>query len=162
VPPDKPVPDAVPPEVVVAPGRCHAAPLLGPLPDLSGLPDLAVAQPVRMAGCPAPGCRRRWFDDEDDIDLADAIDPDLFPIFEEEAIELMPQLGGALRQWAARPDNRGARDEVLRALHTLKGSARLAGALRLGELAHRMESEIEQLGSESACRRADRAAAAPL
>ena len=65
------------------------------------------------------------------------------PIFEEEAQELLPQLGGALRQWTARPDNRSARDEVLRALHTLKGSARLAGALRLGELAHRMESEIE-------------------
>ena len=52
-----------------------------------------------------------------------------------------------LRQWTARPDNRSARDEALRALHTLKGSARLAGALRLGELAHRMESEIESLGS---------------
>jgi chemosensory pili system protein ChpA (sensor histidine kinase/response regulator) len=83
-----------------------------------------------------------------DIDFLDAIDPDLFPIFEEEAAELMPQLGGALRQWTARPDNRSARDEVLRALHTLKGSARLAGALRLGELAHRMESEIESLGSD--------------
>ncbi|MEP6790898.1 MAG: Hpt domain-containing protein, partial [Ramlibacter sp.] len=88
-------------------------------------------------------------DDDDDIDITDAIDLDLFPIFEEEAVELMPQLGGALRQWAARSDNRGARDEVLRALHTLKGSARLAGALRLGELAHRMESEIEYLGSEN-------------
>ena len=87
-------------------------------------------------------CRRR----QDDIDVVDAIDPDLFPIFEEEAAELLPQLGGALRQWAARPDNRSARDEVLRALHTLKGSARLAGALRLGELAHRMESEIEYAG----------------
>jgi chemosensory pili system protein ChpA (sensor histidine kinase/response regulator) len=86
---------------------------------------------------------------EDEIDVADAIDPDLFPIFEEEAIELMPQLGGALRQWAARPDNSGAREEALRALHTLKGSARLAGALRLGELAHRLESEIEYLGSET-------------
>lgn len=84
--------------------------------------------------------------DESDIDVADAVDPDLFPIFDEEAQELMPQLGGALRQWAARPDNRSARDEVLRALHTLKGSARLAGALRLGEMAHRMESAIESLG----------------
>ena len=84
--------------------------------------------------------------DESDIDVADAVDPDLFPIFDEEAQELMPQLGGALRQWAARPDNRSARDEVLRALHTLKGSARLAGALRLGEMAHRMESTIESLG----------------
>jgi chemosensory pili system protein ChpA (sensor histidine kinase/response regulator) len=88
-------------------------------------------------------------DEDDEIDAVDAIDPDLFPIFEEEALELMPQLGGALRQWSARPDNRSARDEVLRALHTLKGSARLSGALRLGEMAHRLESEIEYFGSES-------------
>ncbi|HXE49654.1 MAG TPA: Hpt domain-containing protein, partial [Ramlibacter sp.] len=87
--------------------------------------------------------------DDVDIDLVDAVDPDLFTIFEEEASELMPQLGGALRQWTARPDNGSAREEVLRVLHTLKGSARLAGALRLGELAHRMESEIEYLGSEA-------------
>ncbi len=87
-------------------------------------------------------------EEDDDIDAVDAIDLDLFPIFEEEAIELLPQLGGSLRQWAAKTDSRTARDEVLRALHTLKGSARLAGALRLGEMAHRMESEIEQMGSE--------------
>ncbi len=85
---------------------------------------------------------------DDDIDLTDALDADLFPIFEEEALELLPQLGGALRQWAARPDNLGARGESLRVLHTLKGSARLAGAMRLGEMTHRMESVIEQLGSE--------------
>ena len=89
-------------------------------------------------------------DIDDEIDAVDAIDPELFSIFEEEAAELMPQLGGALRQWSARPDNAGARMEVLRALHTLKGSARLAGALRVGEMAHRIESEIEFLGSEAA------------
>lgn len=88
-------------------------------------------------------------DIDDDIDAIDVIDPDLFPIFEEEAAELLPVLGGALRQWAARPDNMGARTEVLRALHTLKGSARLAGAMRLGELSHRLESAIEQLDVES-------------
>lgn len=91
---------------------------------------------------------------DDDIDAVDAIDPDLFPIFEEECAELMPQLGGALRQWSARPDNQGARMEVLRALHTLKGSARLAGAMRLGEMAHRIESEIEQIGSDAAATQA--------
>ena len=72
----------------------------------------------------------------------------MFPIFEEEAIELLPQLGSALRQWVARPDNLSARSEVLRVLHTLKGSARLAGAMRLGEMSHRMESSIEQIGAE--------------
>ena len=88
-------------------------------------------------------------DEDDEIDAVDAIDEELFPIFEEEGAELMPQLGGALRQWSVRPDNQSARMEVLRALHTLKGSARLAGAMRLGEMAHRIESEIEYLGSES-------------
>ena len=88
-------------------------------------------------------------DFDDDIDVIDVIDTDLFPIFEEEASELLPQLGGALRQWRARPENTGARNEVLRALHTLKGSARLAGGLRLGELAHRLETAIERLGSDA-------------
>lgn len=84
----------------------------------------------------------------DDIDAVDAIDPDLFPIFEEEAVELLPQLSAALREWSSHPENTGARMDVLRVLHTLKGSARLAGAMRLGEMAHRMESAIEQMGAE--------------
>jgi chemosensory pili system protein ChpA (sensor histidine kinase/response regulator) len=108
----------------------------------------ATAPPAAVAAAPVR-VSVDFGDEQDDIDVVDAIDPDLFSIFEEEAAELMPQLGGALRQWSARPDNRSARDEVLRALHTLKGSARLAGALRLGELAHRLESQVEHLGSES-------------
>ena len=88
--------------------------------------------------------------DEDDIDAIDTIDPDLFPIFEEEALELLPTLGGALRQWFEQPSDLDARRELLRALHTLKGSARLAGALRLGEMAHRMESAVEGVDAEAA------------
>ncbi len=84
----------------------------------------------------------------DDIDVVDVVDTELFPIFEEEALELLPQLGNALRQWGAHPENDRARAEVLRALHTLKGSARLAGAMQLGELAHRFETEIDELGPE--------------
>ncbi len=94
--------------------------------------------------------RARAAQDDDEFDAVDAIDPELFPIFKEEATELMLQLGGALRQWSARPDSASARMEVLRALHTLKGSARLVGAMRVGEMAHRIESEIEDLGSEAA------------
>ncbi|MEO7158945.1 MAG: Hpt domain-containing protein, partial [Polaromonas sp.] len=90
------------------------------------------------------------FDDvNDDIDAVDAIDPDLFPIFEEECAELMPRLGSALREWAQSPAAQGARLEVLRVLHTLKGGARLAGAMRLGEMAHRIESEIASVGSDA-------------
>jgi len=86
---------------------------------------------------------------DDDIDAIDNLDDDLYPIFEEEAAELLPLLSASLRQWVAAPDQLKSRSEVLRVLHTLKGSARLAGAMRLGEMAHRMESSIEQIGSES-------------
>lgn len=88
-------------------------------------------------------------DDEDDIDAKDALDVDLYDIYEEEARELLPRLGGALRQWLKRPDNLSARAEVLRTLHTLKGSSRLAGAMRMGELTHRMESVIDSIGVEN-------------
>lgn len=108
-----------------------------------------VPQPVAVEMPPrvAPALEDRLADiAEETSEINDVLDPDLFPIFEEEALELLPRLGGALRQWAARPDNTSARSEVLRTLHTLKGSARLAGALQLGEMAHRMESEIESMG----------------
>lgn len=131
-----------------------------PEPALSAPIPLGVVAPALSVGAAAID-RDKQIDDaiaravalgaelDDDIDALDVIDPDLFPIFEEEAAELLPQLGSALRQWAARPDNLGARSEVLRALHTLKGSSRLAGAMRLGEMAHRLESAIEQLDLET-------------
>ncbi|SFM73946.1 Hpt domain-containing protein [Variovorax sp. OV329] len=93
-------------------------------------------------------------DSEDVIDVEDAVDADLFPIFEEEAADLLPELSNALRAWAESPNELGQRSVVLRALHTLKGSARLAGAMRLGERAHRMESEVEILGVENIPRQA--------
>jgi chemosensory pili system protein ChpA (sensor histidine kinase/response regulator) len=82
---------------------------------------------------------------DEDIDAVDAVDAELFPIFEEEAQELLPQLASALRDWAARPADGGAAASCMRTLHTLKGGARLAGAMRLGELAHRLETRIEHL-----------------
>ncbi|MGY8587566.1 Hpt domain-containing protein [Paracidovorax citrulli] len=118
--------------------RGHVAPALSvPLP----------AQDAARGAARAPETVAT--DIDDDIDALDVIDPDLFPIFEEEAVELLPVLGAALRQWSARPENLGARNEALRALHTLKGSSRLAGAMRLGEMAHRLESAVEQIDSEA-------------
>lgn len=95
---------------------------------------------------------------EEDIVAVDALDVDLFQIFEEEALELLPKLGAALRQWCAQPDNLGARQEALRCLHTLKGSARLAGAMRLGEMAHRFETAVQALDAHGA----DSAALEPM
>ncbi|MEY3252218.1 MAG: hypothetical protein RL227_1191, partial [Pseudomonadota bacterium] len=69
----------------------------------------------------------------------------LFPIFEEEADELLPQLRSRLREWHAQPGNPAAPAACMRTLHTFKGGARLAGAMRLGEMAHRLESAVEEL-----------------
>ncbi|MDO9357358.1 MAG: Hpt domain-containing protein, partial [Polaromonas sp.] len=136
--------------VAVAPPQtppvlAQAAPAVqAPVP--APAPELPAAKPAEWPAAPVSFNE----DMDDEYDAVDVIDPDLFAIFEEEGAELMPQLGAALRQWAARPDNLGARNEVLRSLHTLKGSARLAGAMRLGEMAHRIESDIEHLGSDAA------------
>lgn len=77
--------------------------------------------------------------------LPDHIEPDLYPIFEEEGRDLLQQLHAALRDWLAEPGELSRSDACMRALHTFKGGARLAGAMRLGEQAHRLESGIEAL-----------------
>jgi chemosensory pili system protein ChpA (sensor histidine kinase/response regulator) len=82
---------------------------------------------------------------DEDIDAVDAIDVELFPIFEEEASELIPLLQSRLRDWSQRPTDADAASACMRTLHTLKGGARLAGAMQLGEVAHRLESAIAQL-----------------
>ncbi len=84
-------------------------------------------------------------DDDDDIDAVDAVDAELFPIFQEEAAELLPQLASRMRDWAENPANPAGASACMRTLHTLKGGARLAGAMRLGEMAHRLETAIEHL-----------------
>src|SRR5439155_27046650 len=64
------------------------------------------------------------------------------PIFLEEAAELFPQAGEQLRAWRHNPANADAAQALRRSLHTFKGSARMAGAMRLGELTHGMESRL--------------------
>ncbi|MDZ7813908.1 MAG: Hpt domain-containing protein [Ideonella sp.] len=81
----------------------------------------------------------------DALESLDDLDPVLWPVFAEEAEELLPVLAQELRHWEAAPAERGAPLAAMRALHTFKGGARLAGAMALGELAHRLESAFEQV-----------------
>ena len=104
---------------------------------------LATAEPLAPSGLAAPPARAS--DWSPDIEAQDALDAELLPIFLEEGAELLTLLGSSLRHWAQAPDQPQFRAQVLRVLHTFKGSARLAGGLRLGELAHRMESTVEGL-----------------
>ncbi|HVK95739.1 MAG TPA: Hpt domain-containing protein [Noviherbaspirillum sp.] len=77
--------------------------------------------------------------------LTDELDADLLPVFLEEGRDIFPPLGTALREWQEQPGNIGLPQSMLRSLHTLKGSARMAGAMRLGQHLHDMESRIENI-----------------
>ena len=74
--------------------------------------------------------------------MVDDIDHDLLPIFLEEAKEIIPSVSDCMRRWRGAPINHAPVTELARHLHTLKGSARMAGLMRLGELAHVIESRI--------------------
>jgi chemosensory pili system protein ChpA (sensor histidine kinase/response regulator) len=102
--------------------------------------EAAPVEPVALASLAVVG-------EDDEIDAVDAIDAELFPIFEEEADEQLPQLQARLREWHEQPAALDAAAACLRTLHTFKGGARLAGAMRLGEMAHRLETAIENLAA---------------
>ena len=73
----------------------------------------------------------------------DDIDADLLPVFIEEGNDLFPLIGQTLRSWQAAPQDTEIAHSLLRLLHTVKGSARMAGAMALGQHTHDMESQIE-------------------
>ena len=75
--------------------------------------------------------------------VRDEIDPELIAIFLQEAGEYLPQIGENLRLWEREPSNLALSQALLRQLHTVKGSARMAGAMRLGEVIHDMETRVE-------------------
>src|SRR5712671_1654692 len=75
--------------------------------------------------------------------LDDDLDPELLQIFIDEAQELVPSVGAAMRDWRDSPANSALGQALQRVLHTLKGSARMAGAMALGELTHHMEARVE-------------------
>ncbi|MGB7649677.1 MAG: Hpt domain-containing protein [Gallionella sp.] len=79
---------------------------------------------------------------EDEPQVHDEIDAQLLPIFLEEADELIPQIGDALRHLRAQPNDTEPLHLLNRLLHTTKGSARMAGAMRVGDVAHKMEDKI--------------------
>ena len=89
--------------------------------------------------------RARGFDPAERLltRIEDEIDPQLLSIFLEEAAELVPQLGQQLRIWSNQPGDARNAQALQRTLHTLKGSARMAGAMAIGQVTHSMETRIE-------------------
>ncbi len=137
------------------------APLYAPTVRIDALPESAlaafIAAPVAAAAAvavskstsaeapaspEAPAEGKPFESGKDRRAVVDDIDADLLPIFLEEAREIIPQVGDAMRRWRGAPANHEPVTELARHLHTLKGSARMAGLMRLGELAHVLEARV--------------------
>jgi len=96
-------------------------------------PAPSVGLPAPEEPAPAPQAARA------------GLDPELVELFLEDARELLDQLDTLVGAWQAEPEHLEPIDAINRALHTLKGSARLAGLTPIGDLAHALESRLKIL-----------------
>ncbi len=67
-------------------------------------------------------------------------DAEIAAIFSEEAAELLEAADQALVDWFKKKDNREPVEDLKRYLHTLKGGARMAGIVAMGDLSHELET----------------------
>lgn len=74
--------------------------------------------------------------------IADDLDIDLMPSFIDEADNLNDEILPALRKWAETPSDNEVIELLSRLIHTLKGSARMVGAMQIGEMAHKLEDSL--------------------
>jgi chemosensory pili system protein ChpA (sensor histidine kinase/response regulator) len=133
---------AVPGEpVTVAP----APPPLHVVTAAGEIPATAVARPPASVAddAAAAGVQLALAQEDPLATIRDDVDTQVLPIFLDEAAELFPRAGEELRAWRRNPNDGKAVAELRRTLHTFKGSARMAGAMRLGELTHLLESHLE-------------------
>lgn len=78
------------------------------------------------------------------------IDADLLEVFIDEAREILDHADGVLAQWHAEPTELSHVAELQRDLHTLKGGARIAGLVPVGDLSHAIETLLEKPIRDSA------------
>lgn len=69
-------------------------------------------------------------------------DPDLLGIFLEEGHEILNASDETLQTLVANPGDRPLIERLQRHLHTLKGGARMAGVVEIGDLGHSVESML--------------------
>ncbi|MFK8052242.1 MAG: Hpt domain-containing protein [Woeseiaceae bacterium] len=74
-------------------------------------------------------------------------DPDIGDIFVEESGEVLEAVDIALQGWVESRDGQ-ALDELKRLLHTLKGSANMAGISAFGNLSHELEALLNALADD--------------
>ena len=102
-------------------------------------PPAAPAVPLEQPTAPAA---------RPDPTPASAFDPEIAGIFAEEAAEILDSSEAALQDVRERHDP-SAVARLQRFLHTLKGGARMAGLLAMGDLSHALETLLVRIGEGS-------------
>ncbi len=77
--------------------------------------------------------------------IHEQMDPELLEIFLEEAVDILAAIDDALTRWRRDQSDLGAVQDLKRSLHTLKGGARMAGAMTMGTLSHNTESLLKEV-----------------
>jgi chemosensory pili system protein ChpA (sensor histidine kinase/response regulator) len=108
-------------------------------------PAPAVAPSAASAAAPAPAQTPEGEPPDEAVDF----DPEVAAIFTDEATELIDAAEHALSDWRAHPSSGELRLGLKRPLHTLKGGARMAGIMPMGDLAHELESLVLQVENGS-------------
>jgi chemosensory pili system protein ChpA (sensor histidine kinase/response regulator) len=112
------------------------------------LPGGEIAEQVDIADvafAPVESDAQMMSDDLVAHSFSDDLDPELFEIFVMEADEYLPAIGTDLRKWEQAPSNTSVAQSLMRAFHTVKGGARMAGAMTLGQRVHEMETKVESV-----------------
>ena len=74
-------------------------------------------------------------------------DVELMELFLEEASDLIEDCHQSLEEWQNNPNNLAPLSDMQRHLHTLKGSARMAEQLEIGDLSHALEDVYTAISS---------------
>jgi len=80
-------------------------------------------------------------------DVLTDFDQEVAGYFTDEAVELIEQSQSALAQWNENRSSVDGLDALKRPLHTLKGGARMAGLVPMGDLSHELETLFMQIDS---------------
>jgi len=126
-------PEPTEPSESAEPSEAAEVPEAEPQPQVEALAERPAAAPVPSA-VPAP-VGEIW---------TGQIDPDLLEVFVEEARDILDHADGLLAQWRTEPAELAHVVDLQRDLHTLKGGARIAGLVPVGDLAHAIETLLEK------------------
>lgn len=73
------------------------------------------------------------------------VDLELASIFAEEAAELLGQAEAELKNWTTQPDSATTQHNLQRIFHTIKGSARTAGGMGLGQVGEALDALMKSV-----------------